>query len=302
MVSGYLHPEYAESLREFGLPRELPQCRGWILERQIPGFSYRDAMGCYPLFACQDWSQLQADLEDLGDELVTLSLVTDPFEAFDLAYLRQCFDVVIPFKEHFVADLRQPINVIVSKHHRYYARRALRSVHVERRPNPVQHLDEWTDLYATLIKRNSLRGIKAFSKAAFIKQLGMPGMVMFRAVSQSVTVGMHLWYLQGEVGYSHLAASSPLGYDLMASYALYWYAIEYLTDKVRWLDFGGGAGVRNDGQDGLSNFKRGWSTGTTQTTYFCGRIFDHERYLEMIQAKGISDTEYFPAYRRGEFG
>jgi hypothetical protein len=60
--SGYMHPNYAHSLREFGEPRELPGSGGWILERIIPGTPYRDAMGCYPLFACNDWSKLANDL------------------------------------------------------------------------------------------------------------------------------------------------------------------------------------------------------------------------------------------------
>jgi len=301
MVTGYLHPRYAESLSEFGTPRELPRCGGWILERQIPGFPYRDGIGCYPLFACRDWSQLHADLESLGNELITHSLVADPFGAFDLAYLQRCFDVVIPFKEHLVADLSQPMDVIVSKHHRYYARRALKDVRVERCSDPMQCLDEWVDLYETLIERHDITGIQVFSRDAFAKQLSVPGLVCFRALSQDTMAGTHLWYVQGEVAYSHLAASSPLGYDLMASYALYWSAIECFADKVRWLDLGGGAGVRSGGTDGLSQFKRGWSTGT-RTAYFCGRIFDHERYSELVRARVVLSTDYFPAYRKGEFG
>src|SRR5829696_5348289 len=110
-VTGYSHPAYAESLAEFGDPRELPQCGGYILQRQIPGFPYRDGMGCYPLFACRDWSQLLADLEDIGRELVSLALVTDPFGDCDTVYLRRCFrDVVILYKEHFVVDLTRSTN------------------------------------------------------------------------------------------------------------------------------------------------------------------------------------------------
>src|SRR5438093_1510186 len=74
-VTGYMHPRYARSHQEFGSPRELPRCRGWVLERPIPGFAYTDAMGCYPLFACQDWSQLHLDVEDLRNKLVSLVLV-----------------------------------------------------------------------------------------------------------------------------------------------------------------------------------------------------------------------------------
>lgn len=32
----YSHPGYAESLSEFGVPRSLPRCGGWLLERAFP--------------------------------------------------------------------------------------------------------------------------------------------------------------------------------------------------------------------------------------------------------------------------
>jgi hypothetical protein len=47
-VSGYQHLDYADSLREFGLPHFLPASGGWVLKRAIPGYPYQDAMGCYP--------------------------------------------------------------------------------------------------------------------------------------------------------------------------------------------------------------------------------------------------------------
>ena len=112
MVTGYLHPDYAQSLAEFGTPRLLSRCSGWILERQIPEFPYHDAMGCYPLFTCQDWSLLYADLESIGDDLISLALVTDPFGDYDSAYLRTASDLVIPFKEHYIVDFRRPLNEI----------------------------------------------------------------------------------------------------------------------------------------------------------------------------------------------
>ncbi len=302
-MNGYLHAGYAQSLAEFGSPRKLPRSGGWILERQIPGFPYHDAMGCYPLFACQDWSQLYADLEDTGKELISLSLVTDPFGEYDEAYLHRCFrDVVIPFKEHFVIDLSRPMDTFVCGHHRRYARKALRQLHIERCQDPTQVINEWVDLYAALIERHNIKGILAFSELAFGKQLSVPGIVALRAVYEETTVGMLLWYVQGEVGYYHLGASSATGYELRASFALFWTAIEYFTAaRLRFLDLGAGAGVRNDPRDGLSRFKRGWSNGT-RTAYFCGRIFDQTRYTEIVQAKGISDDNYFPAYRKGEFG
>jgi hypothetical protein len=298
-----LHPGYAESLIEFGTPRELPHCGGWILERKIPGFSSYDAMGCYPMFACMDWPQLHSDMEDIADDLVCLALVTDPFGQYDEVLLKRSFvDRVIPFKQHFVTDLKCPIEALVSKHHRRYARKALREVRVEKCKDPHQVVDEWTDLYKDLIRRHNICGMLAFSKLSFEKQLNVPGTVVFRAEYENRAVGMLFWFVQGDVGYYHLGASSPKGYELRASFALFWFAIEYFAAHgLRYLDIGAGAGVKSNSKDGLSSFKRGWSTGT-RTAYFCGRIFNHTRYSEVVNVKNSTATDYFPAYRKDEFG
>ena len=302
MVTGYLHPGYAESLNEFGAPKKLPRCGGWILEREIPGASYRDAMGCYPLFFCQDWSQLYTDLEEIGSELVSLALVTDPFGEHDAAYLRRCFkDVIIPFKEHFIADLRQPLDKIVGRRHRKNARRALRKVLVDVCEKPTQFIEQWIALYSSLIERHKISGIPAFSRAAFAKQLSIPGTVVLRAAYQDATVGAQIYFVQGDVVHCHLGAASQTGYDLGAFYALDFYAIEYFSDKAQWLNLGGCSGLKGYGADGLSFYKRAWST-ETRTTYFCGRIFNREKYAEIMTAKDNAATDYFPAYRKGEFG
>jgi hypothetical protein len=301
-LTGYAHPTYADSLAEFGVPRELSQCKGWILQRKVPGFPYHDGMGSYPLFACQNWSRLYTDLENIGNRLVSLALVADPFGEYDVTYLRRCFGKVLPFKEHFVTHLVYPVNDVVSAHHRYYARKALRELLIEECPEPTQLIDEWATLYAALIKRHNIAGIRAFSRESFAKQMSVPGIVAFRAMYQGATVGAHLWYVQGRVGYSHLEAVSPIGYRKRAAYALYWFALNWFHQHrvVRWLNLGAGAGIGSKGADGLSQFKQGWSTGT-RPAYFCGRIFDHERYSEIVEAKGVSVTDYFPAYREGEF-
>lgn len=301
-MTGYLHQDYAQSLAEFGSPIKLSRSEGWILKRQIPGFSCYDAMGCYPLFTCRDWPQLQADIEDLKDELICLSLVTDPFGNYDETCLRRCFqDVVIPFKKHYIIDLGRPIETYVCDHHRRYARKALQKVYVEKCENPREFIDDWVRLYANLIERYNIKGITAFSRNSFEKQLRVPGIIAFRAVFEDTTIGMLLWYVQDEVGYYHLGAYNDRGYEMRASFALFWFAIEYFVDSgLCWLNLGAGAGVEGNDEDGLSRFKRGWSTGT-RTTYFCGHVFDHGRYSKIIKAMSISTTDYFPAYRLAEF-
>ncbi len=71
-------------------------------------------------------SKLYQDLEEIGNKLVSLSLITDPFGAYDLNYLHSCFkDVLIPFKEHFVVDLSRHPNDIISRNHHNLSKNGL---------------------------------------------------------------------------------------------------------------------------------------------------------------------------------
>ncbi len=303
-ATGYLHPLYAQSLDEFGTPRLLWESGGWILERQIPASPYNDAMGCYPLFTCRDWSRLHVDLESLGESLVCLSVVTDPFGEYDPAYLKDCFrDIAVPFKEHFVVDLTRSPETFVHPHHRRNLRKALNLVQVEECAQLETCLKDWTTLYTELEARHHITGIAAFSKESFAGQWRVPGLIAFRAVLDGGTVGMLMWYRQGNRAYYHLGAHSALGYETGASFALFDYSLDYFARQgLEWLDLGAGAGTKADMKSGLNRFKRGWATGT-RTAYFCGRILDPERYAAETKRSGqTSSCGYFPAYRKGEFG
>jgi len=302
MISAYLHPLYAESLSEYGTPRHLTRCGAWILQRQIPGFPYFDAMGTYPLLSCTNWDELHLDLDELQGQLVSISAVIDPFGEYDLAYLQSCFkDVTFPFKQHFIVDLTRPLESFVNSHHRRNAKKALEEVTVEQCINPDTYLDDWMRLYGNLIERHHIKGLTTFSRNSFAGQFKVPGMVAFRAMSNGETIGMLLWYIQKKIGYYHLGAYSPRGYELGASFALFRVAIQRLAERgLQWLNIGAGAGSQNGEQDGLTRFKRGWSTGM-RTAYFCGRIFDQRKYQEIVEAKGLPPAKFFPAYRLGEF-
>jgi len=302
-MTGYLNQNYAQSLEEFGLPIKLFKCQGWILKRKLAGFPYYDAMGCYPLFACKNWSRLHFDLEDLKGDLISLSIVADPFGDYDENYLRRCFkDVVIPFKKHYIIDLSCRLNSFACDHHRRYARKALQKVTIEKCDTPTEFTEDWNRLYANLIARHNIKGIAAFSVKSFKWQTRVPGLVVFRAIFEDRTIGMLLWYVLDKVAYYHLGAYSDLGYAMRASFALFWSAIEYFADlNVKWINLGAGAGLAGNGVDGLSRFKHGWATGT-RPAYFCGRIFDQERYARIMEKRECSGADYFPAYRQGEFG
>ena len=127
----------------------------------------------------------------------------------------------------------------------------------------------------------------------------MPGLVAFRAEAGGATVGMLLWFVQGDVAYYHLGAYDEAGYARNASFALFWRSIEWFTGRVRWLDLGAGAGL-GDGSGGLDRFKAGWATGT-RTAYLCRHVFRPDRYDAIARAAGTPDAAYFPSYRAGEF-
>jgi hypothetical protein len=295
-ISGYCHPLYVRSLAEFGEPRELPSSHGWLLERGVPGNADRDAMGCYPLFSATNWAGLSRDLAAIGPSLVSVALVADPFGEYLPDELRLCFDKVVAFKEHHVVDFSKPL--VISRHHRYYSRKAAAEVKVEAGPPPDGFAEQWSDLYASLVQRHGLKGVKAFSRASFELQMKVPGMVVFRAIKDGALVGAHLWYVQQNVAYSHLAVSTERGYELNCSYAIHSAVVEHFRSRVRCVDLGGGAGT-SENQDGLTRFKAGWAN-SARSAYFCGRILNPERYDALAREVCASETHYFPAYRRGE--
>jgi hypothetical protein len=301
-MSGYMHSSYAASLAEYGAPQELTQCGGWILRRRIPGSDSFDAMGCYPLFNCSNWSALAADLESISNDFVSITLVTDPFGKYNLSILETCFkDKLMPFKQHFVVELGNRLKMFVSDHHQRNVRKALKVIQVERCDCPESLIDDWVGLYHSLVKKHQIKGIADFSKAAFLQQLRVPGIIAFRATYEGLTVGILLWYVWQDVGYYHLAAYSDLGYKLRASFALFWLAFEYFSDcDLKWLNLGAGSGIRENSSEGLSRFKRGWATGT-RTAYLCGRVFDTLKYCEFSAQTNTASSDYFPAYRKGEF-
>lgn len=296
--TAYGHGLYAASLADHGTPHWLPRARGWLLVRPIPGTHDLDAVGCYPLFTCEDWAMLADDLADLPDHVVTVSVVADPFGCHTPELLRNCFpDRVIAFKQHLIVDLARPSQDFVSAHHQRYARKAAAAVDVSCCGRPLDLLDEWTALYDVLIERHSIGGWARFSKSAFYRQLQVPGLKMLEARHHGELVGATLWYVRNDVGYYHLGAWNERGYRLNVSFALFSFAISLFSKELRWLDLGAGPGISADQADGLTRFKHGWATGT-RTAYFCGRILRPERYHELAGPHvRDADSGVFPAYR-----
>jgi hypothetical protein len=296
---GYRHPRYAESLAEFGAVLELPQSEGQLLRRRIPDTDLLDATHCYPLFACRHWERLKSDLDSLAEQIVSVVAVTDPFAPCSLELLREAFpDVGRVYKQHFVTDLRLSDRDFVSPHHARNARISLSHLRVVVPPNSGEMLDAWLLLYEQLIVRHDIRGVARFSPAAFRMQFEVPGCVVLAAQDDQGLVGMQLWYQDREVAYYHLAAYSERGYKLRASFGLFSFALsEFRARGVRYLALGAGAG-KHESSDGLTRFKRGWSSGT-RPAFLCGRICNQNEYSRLTERTHSGSSLFFPQYRSG---
>jgi hypothetical protein len=295
VLRGYRHPLYVASLADFGAPRSLPACGGWLIERPIPETPLLDAFGVRPRFDCCDWSRVAEDLSDLAGRLVSVTLVADPFAAVGEPQLRNIFDVVTPFKRHYVVDLE--LGASLGRRHRRNLAVARQDVAVDVCEDAPAYLDEWCALYAGLLARHGGGSTEGLTRDAFEKQLRVPGLTLLRAREGHATVGLHFWYDDGIVARAHLGATSPRGYELRASYALYAAAIDHFQGRLRWLDLGGVAGDSDaDEADGLRLFKAGWSTGTRQA-FLCGRILQPDTYARLGRDVPGQHTRYFPRYR-----
>lgn len=168
---------------------------------------------------------------------------------------------------------------------------------VEHSLSPLEYLGAWSKLYDNLIVRHNIEGIARFSAKSFEMQLQIPGMMMFLGRQGGRIVGINLVLIDDDVAYSHLAAYSDKGYSINASYGLYWHILTYCQKQgVRYFDFGGAAGPKEEPGDGLALFKKGWSNHRL-TVYFCGRILNRDIYDSICQANGASGDNYFPSYR-----
>jgi len=299
----YFGYQYANSLNDYGIPLFLPKSEGWILKRKILNSEYFDGMGLYPFFGCNDWLNLEQDFQNLSEEIICLSLVTDPFGKYQKEELLEIFSAVcFPYKEHFVIDLNTDFRKKISQNHLRNIQKSEKKMTVEKIEYQPEIVNDWSEMYENLINRHKIRGLLTFSKKIFKQQLQLENTVIFRAIKEEKIIGMLIFVTDRKVAYYHLGAYSDQGYELGASFALFSQALNYFSNQgFDFIGLGAGAGSENDGNDGLTRFKKGWATGT-KTVYFCGKIFNQKIYEKLRALKPeYEKTKYFPAYRLGDF-
>jgi hypothetical protein len=294
MTHPYATAAYARSLSHGGEAFAVPEWGSHVLLRNMPGGL--DATGTYPIAVIASDADLAGGLDRLRRlGLVSITLVLDDFHRPSLTELRKHFSVVNPFKTHYIR--RNALPFAYGKHHRYEVSRALKAVKVG--PFDLgEHVSDWLALYANLTRRHALAGIHDFPVGHYEALRQMSGTTTIGAWVDGSLVSAHIWVSDGKYVHSHLAASSGPGYEAGAAYAVYDASIRHFAD-AELLNFGGGAGTKDDPDEGLARFKRRFSN-ESACAYICGAILDEARYQELVRQSGAPpDTLFFPAYRAG---
>ncbi len=291
MIHPYGTERYAKSLPHVGEPFAVPEWETHVLIRPAQGGAY-DAVGTYPLAVIAAGADLEAGLSRLkAAGLVSVVFVLDDILRPPLGTLQSAFDVVRPFKTHYLHD-RTLAGVVYGKHHRYEIKRALGRVSVLE-ISLADHLESWRSFYEELTARHQMSGVHAFPAAHHEALASLAGVRTFGAFADGELVSAHVFVAHDGYAFSHLAASTGRGYEIGAAYAVNAAALTNLND-CRLINFGGGPGTVEDPANGLVRFKKGFSN-RAAPSFLCGKVLDPAVY-EALSSK-VGETEFFPAYR-----
>jgi hypothetical protein len=256
--------EYAHALEEPGvLVMPVPEWRTFVLVRETAA-GLRQATGLRPIASLDPDCDVRGGLESLRREgIASVSLVTDPLWCPDLPILQKEFSSCRPFKQSYFID-RETERVHLRKRHRNMVNRARRAVEI-RSVSLADHLGRWLELYQHNVETRRIT--QPFSAAYFDRLLAVEGLQTIAVLVDDEIVTMTMWIRYSDILYYHDGASSETGFETSASYAAFGHVIDTTSD-VRYLVLGGSAHFRDEPQDGLAVFKRGFANASS-TSFLC---------------------------------
>ena len=167
-----------------------------------------------------------------------------------------------PFKSHFINDLSPLRKAPSASTMLAMPAIGLKQVSVERceDPFPISTIGS----VSTLCSLNAIRlpASAHFLATSFATQLKIPGIVCFRAFTDRANCRNDSCGMCRIAWPTTTSAHTQIeGYRLRASFALFRQALDYFAETgLQYANLGAGAGLGSCRNDGLSRFKRGWST------------------------------------------
>lgn len=266
--SAYLDDRYVRAMRHDGRG-EWFSCGCWLVVDEVDGWV--DGRSVYPgLFGCT-----VREAADCAKGLVSLALITWPD--------RPEADVVkVIGYEHLLHPLSRP-----SRHHTDAIARAQQRVTVR-----VGTADDLIGVYRHLRRRHNVTGTEDYPDECIRELCALDSARVVKAVAGTETVCAQLWLVADGWAHYAIGGSTPLGYDLEASYAVTHETVRSLLTSQIAVDLG----RTPPGSKGLADFKRGWGS-QVEPVYFAGVIQNPAVYEDLAARRGASD--WFPAYRNG---
>lgn len=295
MIHPYANPLYLKALSHIGRYVDVPAWGTGVLVRPIlkkgEPTGMLDAIGPYPITALALDADIPTGLDQLRRQgLISVTLVLDEWHRpKDIS----AFSVLNPFKTHFIHRGHSGGFGGGYKPHKNHARQiakakkevSLRYISLE------DHLPTWCAMYADLADRRGFGPNHRFSADYFKAIAGIPGFETIAAFVGPDMVAANIWACHNGRATSHLVASTELGYETHAAYAMTDYAMMHFGDYDI-INLGGCAG-NDDSDKGLAQFKSGFSNAEAKAV-IAGAILDIDRYGKLCD---IPDLKFFPAYR-----
>ena len=294
-IAGYpfygsnLYLSHLEANAEFF---DVPPWHTGVLARSIPGTSWRDAAGGYPLTCLERDVDIEGGLRLLQQAgFVTFVGVLDPTR--EIGNIVGVFPWRYAFKKHFL--VRDPgTRFLPAAQHRRHIKRA-REACVITVGRLAPWLQEWSRLYGETACSRGWSSRHRFSPRHQEDLAEAEEIVAFRADAGNELAAMGLFVRDGMRAYYHLGASTAAGYSVQASYGIIADAIAHFSN-VAIVDLGGTAGTLENRADGLAQFKRGFANGEA-TAWLVGAVLNDRKYLSL--SEGVK-TAFFPAYRSAD--
>ncbi len=296
MTTGYQHPGYARSFSGNAQIKRLEHSGGWLLRRPVNNQGIEDLCNAYPMFVGDNVTALAVDLAAMDHtQVASIILRSDPFDDYSITGGLPGFDIVRPFKHHYIASLERPWRSFVRKSSRKVAARVRQQFEFSCVPQPSTRAHTLWQLHQLMLEKQGAN--KALWTSEIIAaQLVLPGVTVFEVSDTTQTHAIACFMAVADRVYAHLLGVTEEGRAQNIIHGIYAYALDYFRDQARYIDFGSNAGLADDPEDGLSCFKQGWCS-ETRTSYLCGKILNPSLYTELCYQHGVSSATFFPAYR-----
>lgn len=297
-MQGFAAAEYGCAYAEWGDIYRLPHSGAQVLQRRLARATDFDAFGLYPYTVGTDWAGFDRDLNVLREMgAISFTMVSDPLAEQKARAACQSWTIFRPLKTHQMVNLRKPWRTDLRRNTRYYARRAIEHQSVEVDAASKLSPGLFWRLYSNLIDRHHLSGAHRMSATITEKLFAVPGAMVATVRDVDGICGQILFFVRENVVDLHLQGVTKRAYGQASSYALYFGLLEYLEEGgFAIVNLGGAPGYRDDPENGLQIFKRGWAN-ERHTAFLCGQVLDEERYAKLTETEGASASDFFPAYR-----